>query len=670
MNVKSEELNLLSDATECRNVDLDQDKALTNINFVKNMKNLVSVNLYNTGIQTIGDALDHVKDQLEELNLGNTKVSFDEKAKFLKDEVTVQEGTTSSKGFISHLFDYDKEEVFLTDDAGSALTAKSDWRTINISAEKGSAGKTGELTIKDGEKSKKIKIKIIGKDQNAPGFAQNKIDDTIGHFIEIKTKDGANIDMDNDISVDNEDVVKVDSIFKEGPEEKDIYYLEPQGVGTAKVTAKFTKDGVTYTDTMEVNISKAKDNIVPLKSVDTNGDGQIDEKEIKNVKQMNLYEATRKELKLLEAAENCTDLDLSYNSSVRNLDFIDCMKNLQELDLRGINKIKDYSKLRTIKNQLIYLNLSDSNIDDEERLSYVYTNEISIGAGNEITNPILPMGIINDTDTYAIENSNVAEVVDRWTYDKDGYKDQRIVTIKGKKGQEGKETNLVITTDEGETLKIPVKVTQGSIVNPPVVAPAEPTKPENPKPEAPKPTPTQPTTAAPQKVAKITVTAPSNKLSAGKKVKLTANISNDASNKNIKWTTSNKKYATVDKNGVVKFNKKAAGKTVTITAYATDGSGKKATFKIKIMKGTVKKIKITGKKTVKAGKTLSLKAKVTASKGANKKLKWTSSNTKYATVSGSGKVKALKAGKKKSVKITAMATDGSGKKATVTIKIK
>ena len=51
-------------------------------------------------------------------------------------------------------------------------------------------------------------------------------------------------------------------------------------------------------------------------------------------------------------------------------------------------------------------------------------------------------------------------------------------------------------------------------------------------------------------------------------------------------------------------------------------------------------------------------------------MKWTSSNTKYATVSGSGKVKALKAGKKKSVKITAMATDGSGKKATVTIKIK
>lgn len=88
------------------------------------------------------------------------------------------------------------------------------------------------------------------------------------------------------------------------------------------------------------------------------------------------------------------------------------------------------------------------------------------------------------------------------------------------------------------------------------------------------------------------------------------------------------------------------------------------------MKGVVKKIKITGSKTVKAGKTLKFKTKIMASKGANKTLKWTSSNKKYATVSSSGKVKTLKAGKKKSVKITAMATDGSGKKATFTIKIK
>ena len=88
------------------------------------------------------------------------------------------------------------------------------------------------------------------------------------------------------------------------------------------------------------------------------------------------------------------------------------------------------------------------------------------------------------------------------------------------------------------------------------------------------------------------------------------------------------------------------------------------------MKGVVKKIAVTGAKTVKAGKSLKLKAKVTATKGANKKLKWTSSNTKYATVTSSGKVKTFKAGKGKKVKITAMATDGSNKKKTVTINIK
>jgi len=88
------------------------------------------------------------------------------------------------------------------------------------------------------------------------------------------------------------------------------------------------------------------------------------------------------------------------------------------------------------------------------------------------------------------------------------------------------------------------------------------------------------------------------------------------------------------------------------------------------MKGIVKKVTISGKKSVKAGKTLKLKGKVKATNKANKKLQWKSSNTKYATVNASGKVKALKAGKGKKVKITAMATDGSGKKKSVTIKIK
>ena len=177
-----------------------------------------------------------------------------------------------------------------------------------------------------------------------------------------------------------------------------------------------------------------------------------------------------------------------------------------------------------------------------------------------------------------------------------------------------------------------------------------------------------------KKISKITLTGISNKISSGMSIQLTATVSpKNAKNKKLKWSSDNTEVATVSQNGKVTIKKGTGGKSVTITATATDGSGVSATFKIKVMKGTVKKITIKGaKKTLKVGKTMKLKAIVKTTKGnpVNKKLMWTSSNTKYATVSSSGKVKALKTGKGKKVKITAMATDGTGKKKVVTIKIK
>lgn len=192
-------------------------------------------------------------------------------------------------------------------------------------------------------------------------------------------------------------------------------------------------------------------------------------------------------------------------------------------------------------------------------------------------------------------------------------------------------------------------------------------------PSTPAPAPIAPTPVLENKITALHLTGLSNKIAAGKKVQLTVTFTpENVADKGIVWTSSNPKVATVDQNGVVSFKKKAAGKSVIITATATDGSGAKAVFKVKSMKGVVKKVTIAGakKRTVKAGKALKLKAKVTATKGANKKLKWTSSNTEYATVSASGKVKTKKAGKGKTVKITAMATDGSGKKQVVKVRIK
>lgn len=175
------------------------------------------------------------------------------------------------------------------------------------------------------------------------------------------------------------------------------------------------------------------------------------------------------------------------------------------------------------------------------------------------------------------------------------------------------------------------------------------------------------------KVSEIRLSGLSHKIAVGKKVALQATVTPpNAADKSIDWKSSNTKYATVNSKGVVSIKKAGAGKTVTITATAGDGSGKQASYKIKCMKGVVKKVAISGQKSLslKPGKSIKLKAKVTASSKANKTLHWTSSNPKYASVTNKGKVTAKKAGKGKTVKITAMATDGSGKKASAKIRIK
>ena len=176
-----------------------------------------------------------------------------------------------------------------------------------------------------------------------------------------------------------------------------------------------------------------------------------------------------------------------------------------------------------------------------------------------------------------------------------------------------------------------------------------------------------------QAVTDIAISGISNKIAAGKKIQLQAVVApENATNTSLKWISSNSKYAIVSETGVVTLKKAGIGKTVTITATSTDGSDVKATYKIKIMKHAVKRISIkTASRTLKAEKSLTLKTTVkTTGENVNKKLQWISSDPEYATVSKTGKVTAKKAGKGKTVTITAMSTDGSGKKASVKIKIK
>lgn len=184
------------------------------------------------------------------------------------------------------------------------------------------------------------------------------------------------------------------------------------------------------------------------------------------------------------------------------------------------------------------------------------------------------------------------------------------------------------------------------------------------KPEAEHPRPKQ------VKVREIRLAGNIVKLAKGRNVKLNAIVSpENASNKGLKWTSSDKKVAAVTADGIVTGKKKG---TATITAEATDGSGIKGRYKITVLPHAVKKITLNCRtKSLAVGKKVKVAASVSATgKIANKKLVWRTSNKKYATVNANGKVTAKKAGRGKTVLITAKATDGSGKKASIKIRIK
>ena len=171
--------------------------------------------------------------------------------------------------------------------------------------------------------------------------------------------------------------------------------------------------------------------------------------------------------------------------------------------------------------------------------------------------------------------------------------------------------------------------------------------------------PVAPSAKAAGKVTITVTNLPSNTLTLKKgqskvlKVKATGGVT---------YKTSKKTVATVSAAGKVTAKKNG---TANITITSKKNTKTKVTIKVTV--GTpVTKVKLNKTKlnlVVKQSQTL--KATVTPKKPSNKKIVWTSSNEKIATVKN-GKVTAKKAG---TVKITAQAADGSGKKATCTVKV-
>jgi uncharacterized protein YjdB len=156
----------------------------------------------------------------------------------------------------------------------------------------------------------------------------------------------------------------------------------------------------------------------------------------------------------------------------------------------------------------------------------------------------------------------------------------------------------------------------------------------------------------------------------GKTVTLTATVVPlGADNREVTWSSSNEKVATVDQTGKVTAKSKG---TAVITATTKDGTNLSASATITVKQAvtsvTIKKgsASVNGKTlSVKKGSSTKLTAACAPASASLKTVTWTTSNKKVVTVSN-GTVKAVGAG---SAKVTAKAKDGSNKSAYVNFKV-
>ncbi|MDD2648101.1 MAG: Ig-like domain-containing protein [Eubacteriales bacterium] len=141
---------------------------------------------------------------------------------------------------------------------------------------------------------------------------------------------------------------------------------------------------------------------------------------------------------------------------------------------------------------------------------------------------------------------------------------------------------------------------------------------------------------------------------------LKATVAPKKADKSVKWTTSNASVATVSSTGKVTAIK---GGTAIITATAVNGTSASCT--VTVASREVSSVKLSKSAlALTTGKTSTLKASVAPSNAISKKATWSSSNSSVATVSSSGKVKAVGIG---TAVITATSNNGVSSSCTVVV---
>ncbi|MGG0656980.1 Ig-like domain-containing protein [Rummeliibacillus pycnus] len=240
------------------------------------------------------------------------------------------------------------------------------------------------------------------------------------------------------------------------------------------------------------------------------------------------------------------------------------------------------------------------------------SNDISIQKGNTFTlkSTIVPSDAQNQEVTWKSNNTNIATVSETGEV----------------KGVSAGKTSIVVTSVANPSVTSQVNVT---------VTPILPTK--------------------------ISVNKTSLHIANGQKYLVKATVApTNAENKKVKWTTSNAKIATVSSEGLI--TAKANGNAV-ISATAVGNEKLVTTIKVNVSTKTVKANKSS--LTLVSGKSSTVKAIVSPSDATQKSVTWSTSNSKIASVSSKGTIKAKKPG---TVTITAKAKSAKSAKIKVVVK--
>lgn len=169
---------------------------------------------------------------------------------------------------------------------------------------------------------------------------------------------------------------------------------------------------------------------------------------------------------------------------------------------------------------------------------------LKIAAGKKVvlTATVTPANTSNKDVTWKVSNPKFAKIT--------GSGDKRTITVN--KAGNGKKVTITATTADGSnrSASVTIMIMKGS-------------------------------------VKKISFKKKNLTLKAGSKTTLKPTIKTTKAKKKelntkLAWTSSNTKFATVNKNGKVTTKKAGKGKTVTITATSTDGTNKSAKVKIKL----------------------------------------------------------------------------------------